>query len=146
MKPDQGKLPRAGYRQTRRAQSRATTQAQNAQTQVGTQMGLTQAQQAKELTPYTYERDFLNDRMARETSLFNTANQNELSMLQQKTASGIALSEAEKARAQELLIQKNNYENSKSLASGRYISIGSGGLYDTQTGQIVSYGANEWTI
>jgi hypothetical protein len=33
-------------------------------------MGLEQAQQQKELQPYEYERQFLTDRMARETSLF----------------------------------------------------------------------------
>jgi len=81
---------------------KATTQAQNAQTQLGTQMQLAQAEQAKELTPYEYEREFLTDRIARETSMFSQANEQELNALIAKMTAGVNLNEGEKTRLNEL--------------------------------------------
>lgn len=99
---------------------RATAQQQQAEGLMGTQMGLAQQQQAKELTPYTYEKEFLTDRAARETSLFSQQSENELQALTAKMQAGIQLTEAEKNRAQELEIQRRNYENQKSLASQQF--------------------------
>jgi len=94
-------------------QQKAVGQLQTAQNQIGTQMGLEQAQQQKELQPYEYERQFLTDRMARETSLFTQDAEREYNALITKMNAGIQLSEAEKTRAQQLEMQKRDFENSK---------------------------------
>jgi hypothetical protein len=126
---------------------KATTQAQNAQSQVATQMGLAQQQQAKELQPYEYERQFMADRMARETSLFSQANEQEYNALIAKMNAGITLSEGEKNRANALEVQKRAFDNAKETAatSNRYISVGTGGLFDTQTGKSVAFGKGVWS-
>jgi len=90
---------------------KATTQAQFAQDQLGVQMGLEQQQQAKELSPYTYEKEFLMDRIARETSMFTTANENELNALVAKMQSGVELNEGEKKRINDLTIAREGYQN-----------------------------------
>ena len=95
---------------------KATTQAQNAQEQMGIQMQLEQAQQAKELTPYTYEKEFLMDRIARETSMFSEANQNELAALTAKMQSGVTLNEGEKDRINELKKQQMMYDQAIAVA------------------------------
>lgn len=102
------------------AARRATNAAQTASGQVAQLMGLTQQQQQKELLPYEYERDFLRDRIARETSLFTTANEQELRALDQKVSLGVQLTEAEKQRKQQLEMQRNDYENSRSLAEQKF--------------------------
>jgi len=83
----------------------------NAQSSLDTQMGYGVADQNKELLPYATEKDLLSDRMARETSLYSTDNQNELNGLIQKIQSGITLSEGEKARANQLAIAEAGYKN-----------------------------------
>lgn len=99
---------------------KATTQAQNAQNLIATQMQLGQAEQQKELLPYQMQGQFLTDRLARETSMFTQDNQNELQALTAKMNAGIQLTEAEKNRAQELEVQRRNFENSKALAEQKF--------------------------
>jgi len=124
------------------AAQKATTQAQQAQEYVNTQMSLGQAEQEKELQPYEQERQMLADRQARETTMFSTQNEQELNSLITKMNAGINLSEAEKGRAHELAMQEKNFQNEKELAKSsnnqRYVQMGSGGLYDTETGNLIS--------
>lgn len=89
---------------------RATTQAQNAQQQLGVQMGLEQQQQQKELSPYMYEREFLADRIARETSMFTADNEREYNALVAKMGAGVQLNEGEKNRLNELKLQEMRYK------------------------------------
>lgn len=96
-------------------QQKAVGQLQTAQGQIGTQMGLEQAQQQKELQPYEFERQFLTDRLARETSLFSQDAEREYNALITKMNAGIQLTEAEKNRAQQLEMQKREFENQKSV-------------------------------
>lgn len=100
--------------------NRANTAAQNAASQVLNLMGLTQQQQAKELSPYEYERQFLTDRIARETSLFTTQSEQELNALLQKMQTGATLTNAEAERKNQLEMQKQSYENSKRLAEQQF--------------------------
>jgi hypothetical protein len=126
-------------------QQKAVGQLQTAQNQIGTQMGLEQAQQQKELQPYDMERQFLTDRMARETSLFTQDAEREYNALVTKMQAGIQLSEAEKNRAQELEMQKRSFENAKSLAmikepsAENILKVGKGdSLYDPNTGKWIT--------
>ena len=94
---------------------RATTQAQTAQDYVNTQMGLAQQQQAKELLPYQSEEAFLKDRIARETSMFSQANEQEYNGLVAKMNAGVTLNEGEKQRINQLTIAREGYQNAIKL-------------------------------
>lgn len=104
------------------------------------QMGFNVAQQQKELLPFNMERDFLADRMARETTLFSNENQNELTSILQKMNLGVQISEAEKNRAHELAMKERDYEFRRQELSSqtpdRYLSGGQ--FYDTSTGQWIT--------
>lgn len=67
-------------------------------------------QQQKELAPYEKEFSYINDRNARETTGFNTDNQNELDSLIAKMNAGVTLNEGEKNRANELALQEMRYK------------------------------------
>jgi len=122
----------------------AETSLANAQGNLATRLGYEAADQARLEKPYTTEQTMLNERMARETTLFSQDNQRELDALIGKLQMGVTLSEGEKNRAQQLAIQEQNYnlelEKAKST-SGTYGTVSSGGsVYDTRTGKIISGG------
>lgn len=96
---------------------RATQLAQTAQDYLGTQMGLAQAEQAKELLPYQSEEAFLKDRIARETSLFSQDNEREYNALVKKMEAGITLNEGEKNRKAELERAKMDYDRAIAVAN-----------------------------
>lgn len=122
----------------------ATNALKSAQEQVATQMGYEQAQQAKELTPFATEQDFLKDRFARESTGFTQDNEMELNAYLQKMNAGVTLSEGEANRANQLAIAKLNYdaEIKKIEAQAKYAAMPatSAGLYNVQTGQRVGWG------
>ena len=126
---------------------------QNAQSNLNTQMGYEQTDQAKQLLPYQTEKDLLTDRQARETTLYSQDNQNELNGLISKLNMGITLSEGEKNRANALAVQEASYQNQLKLAQYQTSVtpaqttqpntqvIESGGqkyLIDSGTGKIIS--------
>lgn len=118
-------------------------------------MSATQAQQAKELTPYTTEQQLLSDRMARETSGFNSQAELEYNALLQKAQMGIQLSEGEKNRATQLEAAKMGYDNQMKMAQFEVANrpqtsagtqmVEVGGikkLINSQTGQVIAtYGS-----
>ncbi len=133
--------------------STAETALSGAQGNLATRMGYEQTDQAKALLPYTTEKDLLTDRLARETTLYTTDNQNELTGLINKINAGITLSEGEKNRAQELAISEKNYELEKQkiaasqttgTADTSVIEVGKQKyLIDNATGKIISkYGSS----
>jgi replicative DNA helicase len=71
-----------------RASSNATNIAQNI---MNPQIAATQAQQQKELTPYTTEGAFLTDYLTRQTTSFTTENEQEMNALIAKQAQGVIL-------------------------------------------------------
>lgn len=91
----------------------ATTQAQTAQGNVNQRLGYAQQDFQNGLIPLTTEGNMLNDKLARETTLYSQDNQNELNTLIAKMQSGVTLSEGEKNRAQELAISEKNYQLQK---------------------------------
>lgn len=93
----------------------AETSLQAAQGNLNTQMGYNFADQNKALLPYTMENDLLATRQARETTLFSEDNSRELDALITKIQQGVAISEAEKARAQELAVQERSFQNQLKL-------------------------------
>src|SRR3990167_1955654 len=95
---------------------RATAQAQFGEQELGTRLGYLQNDWNRQLLPLTTEKDFLTDRMARETSVYSQENQNELNAILDKIKNGITISEAEKNRAQELALAEKNYENQLKIA------------------------------
>lgn len=91
-------------------QQRAQAQAENAGQLMQQQIGALQQQQQKELTPYQQEQQFLQDRMARETSTFNQQNQNELAALTSKMQTGAQLSTDEQNRLNQLKMAELEYK------------------------------------
>ena len=104
-------------------------------------MGFEQTDQAKALLPYQTEKELLNDRLARETTLYSQDNQNELDALISKIQMGVTLSEGEKNRAQELATSERNYNLAKeqlNASSTQIIEIGGRKkLIDTRTGTVI---------
>lgn len=90
---------------------RATAQAQSAGQLMQGQIAATQAQQQKELQPYQSEQTFLQDKIARETSLFSEQNQSELQALEYKMQTGAQLSSDEQKRINDLRIAQEGYQN-----------------------------------
>lgn len=103
----------------------------NAENQLGQRIGYAQADRSLQLMPYQSEQSLMSDRLARETTLFSQDKENELNSIQQKVQNGITLSEGEKQRAQQLLLTEKQYQSQKE--QNRYMNVGAGGLYDTQT-------------
>jgi hypothetical protein len=94
---------------------RATAQAQNAANIMGQQISATQAQQQKELTPYTAEGQFLTDYLARQTSMFTQENEMEMNSLVNKMNAGVTLTNAEQQRLNDLKIAEEGYKNKLQL-------------------------------
>lgn len=112
----------------------------NAQGSLNTQLGYGQADNAKALLPFQTEKELLTDRLARETTLYTRESENELNVLIEKIKSGIAVSEAEKNRANELAQKELDYKLQKQQLddSARYKTVSGGGsIYDTVTGKII---------
>lgn len=104
-------------------------------------MGATQAQQAKELTPYQNEQQLMSDRLARETSGFTAQAELEYNALVTKAQMGIELTENEKNRAQQLEIAKMNRDAQLEVArmqQQKFAPTGTGGIYNVSTGEIMS--------
>lgn len=97
-------------------QQQAVSQLQTAEQQRQAQAAAYVAQQEKEMQPYMYEREFLTDRIARETSMFTQEAQNELAALNAKTSAGVQLSEGEANRKNELEKLAKQFEYNKALA------------------------------
>lgn len=121
---------------------RATSQAQFAQEQLGTRLGYAQNDWNRQLLPLTSEQAFLTDRLARETSMFTEANQNELNAILDKIKNGIEIDQREKDRAQELAIAEKRYENELKLQQEKNnaptpVSVGQG---------IWNPGSNSWDV
>ena len=74
---------------------------------------------AKALLPYQSEQTMLNDRLARETSMFTTENSNELNGLIAKIQSGVTLSEGEANRANSLAIAEEGYQNALDVQNSK---------------------------
>jgi hypothetical protein len=96
---------------------RATAQAQTAGQFMQGQITAAQAQQQKELQPYQSEQTFLQDKIARETSLFSEQNQSELQALEYKMQTGAQLSSDEQKRMNDLRIAQEGYKNELAKAT-----------------------------
>lgn len=118
---------------------RATAQAQFAEGELGTRLGYLQNDWNRQLLPLTTEKDFLTDRMARETSMYTQDNQNELNAIMDKIKNGITISEAEKARAHALSLAEKGYENALTLAREKnnqpYAVTPGSSIYNPVTGK-----------
>ena len=111
-----------------------------AETNLGQQMGYEQTDQQKALLPYQTEKDLLDERQARETTMFTTENESELNGLIAKINAGVTLSEGEKNRAATLASQESSYLNAKETASSATQIVEVGGrkqLINSQTGAVV---------
>jgi len=107
----------------------AVTQEQNAQSNLGTQLGYLNAQQQRELTPLTTEGGMLSDQIAREMSGFSQDKQNSLSLILEKMRNDQAITIQELNNANELAKAKAQYNDVyKTISEGST-------LYNTQTGQ-----------
>jgi S-adenosylmethionine synthetase len=121
---------------------------QNAQSNLNTQMGYEQTDQAKALKPYETEQTMLSDRLARETTLYSQDNQNELNALIAKINAGVSLNNAEASRAQELAVQEKSYQQAKETATANpntqiIESNGKKYLINSATGQVIqTYGTS----
>lgn len=87
-----------------------------AQQEAGTRIQYGATQQAKELEPYKTEQQLLSDRQAREATGFSEDNQLELNTLIEKLKQGVALTEGEKTRANQLAIAEKQYETQLKIA------------------------------
>lgn len=95
------------------------------------------------LDPYKTTISTLTDQIARESTGYTTAQQNELSTLLTKMNNGFTLSEDELKQTYDLAKLDADYANKVKLASsdssGRYIKLGTGDqVYDTVTGKIIA--------
>jgi len=127
----------------------AETSLGNAQNTMNTQMGYATADQAKQLMPYQTEQSLMQDRQAREASMYSQDNQNELNSLINKIQYGVQLSEGEKNRANALAVAENNYQNNLKLQQNQPAEtqiVESGGkkyLINSQTGSVINtYGGS----
>lgn len=107
----------------------------NAQNNLTTMLGYAQTDQAKELLPFAAELTVMNDRLARETTMYTTQNQNELDTIIAKIKSGIDISEAEKNRANQLAQSELSYKAAMEKLNA-----------DTAQGQIETIGGNKYLV
>lgn len=82
-----------------------------AQTNLGTMMGLYQAQQEKELLPWEKGYDLLTQQQAREFSGYTFENEQELNKLIANQNAGLTWNNAERQRASDLAIAELNYKS-----------------------------------
>ena len=117
----------------------AETSLAGAQGNLATRMGYGMADLARMEKPYTTEKEMLNDRLARETTLFSADNGRELDALIAKINAGVTLSEGEKSRANQLAISEKNYQAQKDQLNARApISTDTGDwMWDAQSGKWV---------
>ncbi len=90
--------------------------------------------------PYQSQQALLSDRLARESTMFSQANQQELDGLIAKINAGVTLSNAEAERANQLSIAEKGYENAKQVAGvqNTYFPVAPGGtLYNAGTSKPV---------
>lgn len=86
----------------------------SAQNTAGGLVGAYQAQQQKELEPFQKEYENLSERNARETSGYSWSLEAQLNAIIDRVKNGMGLSEAEKARANELAKIEKQYNAMKS--------------------------------
>jgi hypothetical protein len=138
-----------GYQQAKLSPlaERATTQAQNAQNLVSTQLGLEQQQQQKELQPYSMESTLLGQQQGYGVSLQSQQNTNELNTLLAKMQAGVQLSTAEADRANQLAISEQQLNSPLAQAQAQYytssksyIPAGNGLIFDASTRTFVGSG------
>src|SRR5205085_1881136 len=102
-----------GLKQSELAPSAELAQqnAGNAENAVNTKLGYATAEQNKQLLPYQSEQTLLSDRLARESSMFSQANQQELDSIIAKINAGVTLSEGESDRANKLAMAEKQYQS-----------------------------------
>ena len=116
------------------AQAASTNATNIAQNIINPQIAATQAQQQKELTPYTTEGQFLQDYLTRQTTAFTTENEQELNALEAKQTAGVALTNNEQDNITKLKTAKMAYDQAiavQTLASQSQVAsqqIGSGSI------------------
>lgn len=93
-----------------------------AETELGNRMKLTQAEQTRELLPWETKSTFLQQMQAREFSGYTWQNEKELDRLIANQKAGLAWTDAERNRAQELAVAEQNYKNTLKLNS--YLGYG----------------------
>jgi len=108
---------------------------QAAQGNLATRMSYETADQARMEKPYATEKEMLNDRLARETTLYSQDNQNELNSLIAKINAEVTLSEGEKSRAATLAASEKTYLATKEkLNAQQPVSTDTGDwMWDAQT-------------
>ena len=118
----------------------ATRLAQFAENSVNTKLGYLQNDWNRQLLPLTTEKDFLTDRMARETSMYTQDNQNELNAILAKISTGVAIDEKERDRAHALALQEAQYDLALRNTRNTPMAIASGtmGYYTPEGNQIYS--------
>lgn len=115
----------------------ATQQAQAAQNLAQQYVGYGMQERQLGLLPYQYQGQELSDALARQSTGFNIADQNELQGYVAKMNAGITLSQAEYTRANELLKNQTAYQ--QSLLGIQYQNVPSGNaLVNTFTGGIIN--------
>jgi hypothetical protein len=113
----------------------------SSQGEVSNLMGLTQQQQAKDLMPFERGFSIMEQQQAREFSGYTFENQQELNRLIANAQNGLAWTNAERDRANQLAIAEKNYQLELQKLGGsnnNYISVSEGtSLFDPKTGRIV---------
>lgn len=95
----------------------ATTQAQNAQNQVNTQLGYQQQDFQNNLIPYTTEAGILGQQQGNEINVWGQSQKNELDALVAKMQSGAQLTNDELNRANSLSIAELQSQTQQNIAS-----------------------------
>jgi hypothetical protein len=126
----------------------------SAEGELSNRMGIEQAERERLMTPFTYEREFMVDRWARENTGFTTEMESKLTGYLQKLSLGVQLSTVEyqelQAYARAELDYKKAIETAKINAEAERYKIdnqskysamptGSSALYNTQTGKMTGW-------
>lgn len=95
---------------------RASANANVAEQELGRRLGYAQQDFQNKLIPYQSEQALLSDRLARETSGYTTQMTNELNAIIDKIKQGVALTEGERTRANELAKAEKQYQSAVEVA------------------------------
>ena len=119
----------------------------NAENQLTQRMGYEQQNFQNNLIPFQSEQGLLSDRLSRESTGYSNQMQNELSAIISKVQNGVALSEGEKNRANQLAVAEASFQHAMELqkqsqgaqgAQTQVIDVGGRRkLINTQTGQVI---------
>lgn len=130
----------------------ATTQAQNAQNQVNTQLGYNQQDFQNQLIPYTSEANILGQQQSNQINVWGQSQKNDLDALVAKMQSGTQLTNDELNRANQLSIAELQSQTQQNVANSyidssryqkpadtSYQTIGGRTkLIDNRTGAVIS--------